>query len=305
MKKYIFIHLFLLISAGVFGQRDALYYQYLHNYHILNPAFTGIQEKPIFHLVDRHQWIGLNGAPNTITLSGQGMLRNEKIGLGGYMYVDRLGPTVDFGVMTTYAYILEFPVGKLSMGMQFGLKQTRIDWQELSMENMNDYYLIVQPKPLTLPDANFGVYYYTPDFFMGFSTTHLFDKYFLALYDNREYSEFAFTQNVYLYTGGFIKIRNMVLKPSVLVKYWEEGNWGVDINTALKINNLIWVGASYRSNTRSFVMLTELRVSSRLKVGYSFDSYLGDIGNYNVGSHEIRLCWDKQTKKKPYVGDFF
>lgn len=79
----------------------------------------------------------------------------------------------------------------------------------------------------------------------------------------------------------------------------------MDINTALKINNLIWVGASYRSNTRSFVLLTEVRVNSRLKIGYSFDSYLGDIGSYNVGSHEIKLCWDKQAKKKPFVANYF
>jgi hypothetical protein len=97
----------------------------------------------------------------------------------------------------------------------------------------------------------------------------------------------------------------MVLKPSILVKYWGENEWGVDINSALKLNNLIWVGASYRTNTRSVVLLTELRVSSKLKIGYTFDSYLGDIGNYNVGSHEIKLSWDKQTKKKPYVKDYF
>ncbi|MBP6976726.1 MAG: type IX secretion system membrane protein PorP/SprF [Bacteroidales bacterium] len=304
MKKYILIYLFLLIGVSGFGQRDALYYQYLHNYHILNPAFTGIQEKPIFNLVDRHQWVGLNGAPNTITLSGQALLPNEKVGIGGYLYVDRLGPVIDYGLITTYNYIVDFTEGKLSLGLQFGFKHSRIDWQNLSMEDMNDYYLIVQPQSVVLPDANFGVYYYTPDFFIGFSTKHMFDKYFSSWYD-LDSKFFIFKQNLFLYTGGFIKINKTILKPSILIKYWEGNQWGIDLNTALKINNLIWVGVSYRSNTRSFVLLTEVRVSSRLKIGYSFDSYLGDIGNYNVGSHEIKLCWDKQTKKKPYVGDYF
>lgn len=305
MKKFIFIHLWLLIAVGAFGQRDALYYQYLYNYHVLNPAFTGIQEKPIFSLTDRYQWVGLNGAPNTITCSGQILLRNEKIGLGGYIYVDRLGPAIDFGIITTYAYILELSEGKLSMGLQFGFKQTRIDWQRLEVESMDDYYLLVQPQPLWLPDANFGIYYYTPYFFIGLSTKHLFDKYFSNIYNDGINKSFVFEENVFLYTGGFIKIKNMVLKPSVLVKYWGDNEWGVDINSALKLNNLIWVGASYRTNTKSVVLLTELRVSSKLKIGYTFDSYLGDIGNYNVGSHEIKLSWDKQTKKKPYLKDYF
>lgn len=295
----------ILIAVSVFGQRDALYYQYLYNYHVLNPAFTGIQEKPIFTLTDRYQWIGLDGAPNTITCSGQALLRNEKIGLGGYMYMDRLGPAIDFGIVTTYAYILKLPVGKLSLGLQFGFKQTRIDWQRLEMESLDDYYLMVQPQPLILPDANFGLYYYTPSFFIGFSTKHLFDKYLSSFYADRTNDDFIFDQNIYLYTGGFIKIRNMVLKPSVLVKYWGDREWGADISTALKLNNLIWVGASYRTNTKSAVLLTELRVSSRLKIGYMFDSYLGDIGNYNVGSHEIKLSWDRQTKKKTSVPLYF
>jgi type IX secretion system PorP/SprF family membrane protein len=307
MKKFIFIHLWLLIAASAFGQRDALYYQYLYNYQVLNPAFTGVMEKPVFTLTDRHQWVGIPGAPNTITLSGQGLLPNEKVGIGGYIYTDRLGPTIDFGIMTTYAYILELNEGKLSLGLQFGFKQTRIDWDKLYMENMNDYYLIVRPDPVIMPDANLGFYYYTPNFFIGLSTKHLFDKYFSSWQNNKEYASFIFSKNAFLYTGGFIKFNRskMVLKPSVLIKYWDPNEWGVDISACLKINNLIWVGASYRSNTRSVVLLTELRVSSKLKIGYTFDSYLGDIGNYNVGSHEIKLSWDKQTKKRSYVRDYF
>jgi type IX secretion system PorP/SprF family membrane protein len=307
MKKFIYLTLLLIVmAASAFGQRDALYFQYLYNYHILNPAFTGTQEKIVFNLIDRYQWVGIPGAPNTITLGVHTVLRNEKIGLGGYIYTDRLGPITNFGMISTYAYIIEFIEGKLSLGLQFGFKRVYIDWDKIIMEYMDDRYLIERPIPAIIPDANFGVYYYTEHYFAGLSTKHLFERYFIAN-DPTKTSFAPLSRNVYLHTGGFLKIhRKLVYKPSILIKYTDNGEWSFDINSCLMINRLFWLGLSYRSNHNSFVFLFEINASSRLKLGYSFDTYLGDIQKYNYGTHEIKLGYEIHLEnRRAYVPLYF
>ncbi|MCK5839007.1 MAG: type IX secretion system membrane protein PorP/SprF [Bacteroidales bacterium] len=306
MKKFIFLTLLLVMGNSVFCQRDALYYQYLFNYHILNPAFTGTQEKMVFNLIDRHQWVGLNGAPNTITFGMHTVLKNEKIGLGGYVYTDRLGPVTDFGFILTYAYILEFKEGKLSLGLQFGFKTGYIDWDKVIMEYMDDKYLIERPLPMTIPDANFGFYYYNDIWFAGLSTKHLFERYFVA----KDWSSSNFSplsRNVYLYAGVLFKLkRRRVYKPSMLLKYTDNGTWSFDINSSLMINRLFWLGISYRSNHNSFVFLFDININSKLNLGYSYDTYLGDIKKYNIGTHEIKIGYEVKLKnRKAYVPLYF
>ena len=306
MKKFIFLTLLLVMTNSVFSQRDALYYQYLFNYHILNPAFTGTQEKMVFNFIDRHQWVGLNGAPNTITFGMHTVLKNEKIGLGGYVYADRLGPVTDFGVILTYAYILEFREGKLSLGLQFGFKTSYIDWDKVIMEHMDDKYLIERPLPVTIPDANFGFYYYTETWFAGLSTKHLFERYFAAQdWSNSNFSPLS--RNVYLYGGIFLKLkRRLVYKPTILLKYTDNGTWSYDINSSLMINKLLWLGVSYRSNHNSFVFLFDININSKLNLGYSYDTYLGDIKKYNIGTHEIKIGYEiRLENRRPYVPLYF
>lgn len=307
MKKMGFL-LFTLLAITVSGQRDAMYYQYLFNYHIINPAFTGTQEKLVMTLTDRHQWVGVNGAPNTITFGAHSLVKNEKIGIGGYVYTDRLGPWTDFGLLSTYSYIINLEDdGRLSFGLQFGFKQSRIDWDKLFMEHMDDIYLIIREQPSIMPDANFGVYYYTKTFFAGISTKHLFERYFVEWGKVKGDNFSTLRRHIYFYTGNFFKIRhNLVFKPSVLIKYVDNGTFCYDLNSSLLINNTIWFGVSYRSNKRSFVFLTEFKASSKLKIGYSYDTYMGDIKDYNIGSHEFKLSYDIMTlNKRPYVPVYF
>lgn len=306
MKKFILIFLFLMTTTFVFGQRDALYNQYLFNYHVLNPAFIGRQDNISFNLIDRHQWIGIPGAPNTLTLDVHTVLKNEKIALGGYMYADRLGPLTDFGVITSYAYIIEFYKGKLSLGLQFGFKRRYIDWDRVIMEYMDDRYLIEQPNSVIVPDANFGAYYYTESFFIGLSTQHLFEGTIASKNASSQYFS-SLGSEIYLLVGGFIKIKNrLVYKPSILVKHSDVGTFSFDINSSILINRIFWVGISYRTNTSSFVFLFDININSKLDIGYSYDTYLGDIQAYNIGTHEIKLGYKiQQENKRSYLPVFF
>ena len=80
-------------------------------------------------------------------------------------------------------------------------------------------------------------------------------------------------------------------KPSLLIK--KEGNSEIqyDLNVNVLLNEIFWVGASYRSK-EAVVALFEYQINRKFRVGYSYDITLGGISNYNFGSHELMLGYD-------------
>jgi type IX secretion system PorP/SprF family membrane protein len=300
LMKKLALFLAMVLSLAVSGQRDALYYQYLFNYHVINPAFSGSMEKLVFTITNRNQWVGIRGAPHTMTFSGHTLLKTNKIGVGGYIYADRFGPLTDFGMISTYAYRIDMEeYGLLSLGLQFGFKQLEIDWDALYMENMNDFYLIVRPKGGIYPDANFGVYYNIKQFFIGISTKHLFERYFMEWGSQKGHNFSNLHRHVYTYIGGFLKINNrLMLKPSVLIKYVDVGSFCFDLNASMLIDKLFWLGVSYRSQKNSFVFLCNFKANSKFQIGYSYDTYLGDVKAYNIGTHEIKLSYEIDTYQR-------
>jgi len=303
MKRLIFILLISTFWLSSEGQRDALYFQYLFNLHTMNPAYSGHKDKFVASLVNRNQWVGIPGAPHTVTLSCHSPTQNEILGVGGYVYMDHLGPLTNWGVISTYAYRLQLYQGRLSFGLSFGFKQRVIDWDKLFMERMDDFILLTRPRQKVIPDANFGIFYNTDKWFISFSSKHLFDRVFeeWGYVESDNFSEFS--RHFYTYFGGFFQLNNKWLyKPSAMIKYVDNGDLSFDLNSELKYKELFWVGISYRTNyIKSITLLGEIRLNSKLKFGYSYDTYLGDVGAYNIGSHEVVITYEFEVLKEKFL----
>ena len=84
---------------------------------------------------------------------------------------------------------------------------------------------------------------------------------------------------------------DVVLRPSVLVKYVQNAPVEADFNLNVLLANTLWIGGSYRTGD-SFVALLELQLSKKLRLGYSYDFTFTDIKDYSSGSHEIMIGYD-------------
>ena len=71
----------LFSSKLVTAQQDAQYTQYMYNALSINPAYAGSRDMFSAVILHRSQWVGVDGAPTTQTLSGHTPL-NEKVGVG-------------------------------------------------------------------------------------------------------------------------------------------------------------------------------------------------------------------------------
>ena len=82
MKKRVLVILTLLIAFNINAQQDPQYTQYMYNTVAINPAYAGNRGVTSIVGLHRSQWVGLEGAPRTQSLSIHSPIGEGKVGLG-------------------------------------------------------------------------------------------------------------------------------------------------------------------------------------------------------------------------------
>lgn len=290
MKK-VFLFILIIAAASSYAQQNALFSQYMFNKLVINPAYAGSREVMTFDLLNRYQWVGIEGAPRTLTFSGHTPLQNDKMGLGFYLYSDILGPSSDQGLMGTYAYRIRMKSGTLAFGLHAGFSHISINWDKLDMDDPA-VILQGQGKSKYTPDASLGVFYSTNRFYGGISSTQLLqNEYGMTVKDGSStYSRLM--RHFYVMAGyAYPLSEKVVFRPSMLLKYVSNAPVQFEMDASFLINNTIWLGAAYRSK-EAVVLLTELNIGHNLRIGYSYDIWFNDLMGYNKGSHEIHIGYD-------------
>ncbi len=288
MKKYIYILIIIAgIGTSVKAQQFSLYSQYMHNKYALNPAVAGTNDGLLVGASYRQMWTGLNDAPSISTLSGHSSI-NDNMGVGAKIYNISTGPQSQTGFEATYAYRLDINDDiKLSFGLSAILAQYSLNRDKLDMKNTDDVALNNGAQNLIVPDANFGVYLYSKDFYFGLAATQLVPL--KADYKN-EHLENLQARHYFAHGGYKYNFSdNFGLEPSVLVRYIEAGPLQVDLNLKFSIMKTFWIGGSYRLNDAAVVMLGVQ--TDNIMFGYSYDYTLSEIGKYSNGSHELVLIY--------------
>lgn len=277
----------LLISLESFSQQHPLFSQYMFNGLVINPAYTGSHESLTLTAASRSQWTGLAGSPQTQVASAHSPIKLSRSAIGGVVTHDEIGVTNQYTVYGTYAY--RIPVSetaKISVGAQAG-----ISYYE---SNLTDLVIITpggQPDPAFaqtesrwLPNLGIGVYYYSKRSYLGLSLP--------TLINNRWDSQDAIaksrqTRQYFLSAGHVFDLSaNLKLKPNVLLKWLEGGEFQYDLNANLLIHELIWLGVSYRMND-SFDGLIQWNITPQLSLGYSYGYPTSTLSSAQYGTHEI------------------
>jgi len=295
MKNIIYI--FLLISTVSFGQYSPLQSQYMFNGIALNPALTGSEQTLSIVGSFRSQWTGFRGAPKTEVLTAHAPLKNKSSAFGVQIYGDQIGVSRNLGIYGMYAY--NFKIGNasnLSLGISGGINMVREFYDKLDLASQNDL-LLSGTSPLgVLPNFSLGAHYATSKYFVSFSIpmflSHNFDgAKFRVQNDFNNYN--------FLLGGGYdFELKNkMHLKPSVLLKYRANNRLQADINLKLRINEIIDVGATYRTE-EAMVLFFEGRINQQFSAMYSFGLPLSSLIKYSYGSHEISVKYNFMYKTK-------
>jgi type IX secretion system PorP/SprF family membrane protein len=289
--KNIILLLFLACNLTAYAQQDPLFTQYLFNKLLVNPAYAGSKEAFALDIADRSQWVNIDGAPRTFTISAHSAIRNKNVGLGVYFFREGLGPTNNQGIMGTYAYRINMDNCFLAFGLQLGLKYFDFDWSKMKLKDP-DYLFDTQDVRRITPDANFGIYFQSRRMFLGLSSKQLLENEYGFSTSKGKTSFSKLTRHFYMMGGyAFPLAEKITFRPSVMAKYDPIAPWQLDLNASLLFGDILWVGASYR-NVKVITFLTEVKISERVKIGYSYDLFLNELLPFNYGSHEIRMRFE-------------
>lgn len=301
MKK-ILLAFVLFLNFSAFAQQDALFSQYMFNKLLVNPAYAGSREVFTVDLLQRYQWVSIEGAPRTTSLAFHTLLKNNKVGLGGYVYRDELGPSIDQGAMATYSYRIKTRNGWFSFGIQGGFKYFDFNWSIINTQ-YPDHMFDPEDVRRIFPDANVGVYYQSSRFFAGLSSKQLLENEYGVVKVNNKSTFSVLARHFYGMAGWAMPLNDkMTFRPSVLGKFVKNAPVQMDFNASLLFNDVFWIGASFRTE-KAVVFLTEFQIAKAIRLGYSFDLYLNELQLHNKGSHEFRLGFDlfrnKERMKTP------
>lgn len=287
----------LLFSAPSFAQQLPLYSQYMQNDFVLNPAIAGTRDYAPFRSVIRNQWSGLEGQPNTQTLSFHNSIKDKKMGYGLYVFNDRIGPVSQVGLNAAYSYRLELGNGSnLSFGLAGQVYRYRLYTEELQFNNQGntDKALITGDYRGFYPNFSFGTYYYTDNYYAGLSVPELLEN---KISSSTDFFIMKKKRHYFL-TGGYkYKIDDTyTIEPSLLVKYVGGAPVELDINARLHAFDKFSLGVSYRTQD-AIVLLLGFKFKEQFHLGYSYDITTTPLKQYSGGSHEIMLGYDLVRSK--------
>ncbi|MFH2144121.1 MAG: type IX secretion system membrane protein PorP/SprF [Bacteroidota bacterium] len=272
------------------SQQLPLYSQYMMNGFLLNPGITGSVDYIPVRLTVRQQWTGIDDAPSTQALSAHALMKNKQMGVGGYIFNDKFGPISSTGIQASYAYHLTLNQNtKLGLGLSISAFQFKLDEANLEAIDQSDVVLTGAVESTFVPDANFGAYLYSENYFVGLSGTQLI-QYKIKLNDQLAGNNQIIRH--YFLTGGYnFKISDEFdIQPSVLLKGTEKSPFQIDFNAKAIYKKNYWLGISYRSS-ESVIALLGIKYD-RYYIGYAFDYTFSTLRNYSTGSHEFMIGVD-------------
>jgi type IX secretion system PorP/SprF family membrane protein len=294
MKKFFYLTLIILLNKQAFSQQDVLLSQYMFNHVTINPGYAGSKQYTMATALCRQQWVGWKGAPETNSLTVHGPIEHKNLGVGFSLMNDRIGVTnrTDLYGMVSYQLKLNHKL-KLGLGLQGGGAYYIYKNSQLIYWDASDKVFQENTQTNLLPNFGTGAFLYSRDFYVGVSVPHMLDyntdKSFSI---NKNSITPRQTRHYFGEAGAVFKLnQEVVLKPSVLVKYVNNAPVEADFNANVFLSNLICLGASYRTND-ALVALMEIQLTKKLRLGYSYDFTLTSVKNHSSGSHEIMLCYD-------------
>lgn len=275
------------------AQYDPLFTQYMFNEMFINPAYAGSRDAISTTALYRNQWVGIEGAPKTQTLSIHAPIKNKRIGLGLGVMNESIGVERKVGIFGNYAYrLMTSDEGRLAFGLQGGIINLKEYYLDVITHDQGDEQFS-QNVQKVVPNVGFGIYFNTKKFYAGFSVPRLIENY-IDPTDGLEIKNKMTVQNWhYFITSGYVFDLNpsVKLKPMTMIRASDGAPVQVDISLAAYFKETFWFGSTFRSGD-AVALFVQVNLTKQLRLGYSYDYTLTKLNNYGSGSHEITLGYD-------------
>ncbi len=288
----------LLLAGVVYGQQDPHYTQYMYNQNVLNPAYAGSRSDLSIGLLGRTQWVGIDGAPDSQTLSLSGRL-GYGLGAGLSVIHDQIGPIEETNLSLDLSYTLPVSAtGNLAFGIKGSYNMLNNDlFSKTNVIDENDPFYLEDYKN-AYPNVGAGLYYYTDKFYAGLAVPGIMESFTYERTGGQVQTDVSDAMHFFGTLGYVFTIsENLKFKPSTMVKMVQGSPISLDLNASLFLNDLFEFGLSWREGD-SIDAIIGVQATPSIRVGYAYDHTLTRLTDYNSGSHELMLLFDLDFAKK-------
>lgn len=310
MKKiYLASMLIVMLSIDMHAQQDPHYTQYMYNMNVMNPAYAGSKENLALGLLYRQQWVNVEGAPKTATLSMHSPV-GKNVGLGLSVISDKIGPVEETNTYADFSYTLNLgedrrlafglkagaTFHKVGLFSQIGNGYVQQSGDAAFSENSSNTYL----------NLGGGFFYYTKKYYVSFSVPNMMKSTHLDVTKNGEDYKFGNETPHYFLTGGYVfdLSESTKFKPSVMLKSAFNAPVSLDVSANFLFFEKFEIGASYRLDD-SVDGMVNYAITPNIRVGYAYDYILSDLKTTTQGSHELMLLFDLNFPKKVSISPRF
>ncbi|MBO0342434.1 MAG: type IX secretion system membrane protein PorP/SprF [Bacteroidota bacterium] len=275
--------------------------QYLSdNPFLMSPSFAGIGNYVKVRMNGVTQWVGIQDAPDTQSLSADVRLGNRS-GIGMVIYNDSNGETKQRGGKVSFAHHLtidKYDEHYFSFALSFNLNQFRIDIENF---DPNNDQAIINDRSSSNPNFDVGILYRKERFYLSVNASNILNKEFKKFNPVFEPNTL---RNYYVYSGYRYrksKSTDFEIEPSVFFQYFEsDGRSITDINTKFKWFDFLdyyYAGFTYRFLNDQLGSPLYIAPIVGLKkgdfyFGYSYQVIMNEILGYSTGTHVITLGID-------------
>tara|TARA_R110000823_G_C15937402_1_gene500080 strand:+ start:232 stop:1164 length:933 start_codon:yes stop_codon:yes gene_type:complete len=296
MRAKLLVLALLLTVVDMFSQQDSQFTQYMYNTININPAYAGSRGVMSIFGLYRNQWVGLDGAPTTMTGSLNTPIGNSNVGLGLSVISDKIGPSDETSISADISYSI--PTSE-SFKLSFGLKGTanllNVDFTKLNIYDLSDPRFQNNVDNKFSPNVGAGIYLHSNKTYFGLSVPNFLEtKHFDQSASNSNSASFVAKERMHYYAIAghvFDLSPSIQFKPAVLAKVVQGAPLQVDVSGNFLINEKFTIGAAYRWSAAMSAMIG-FQATENWFIGYAYDMETTKLANYNSGSHEIFLRYE-------------
>jgi type IX secretion system PorP/SprF family membrane protein len=294
MKNRFFILILALVCISGYAQQDAQFTQYMYNTININPAYAGSRGVLSVFGLHRNQWVGLDGAPVTNTLSISTPVNNSNVGIGLSFINDKIGPADENTISADVSYSIKTsPNYKLSFGLKATANLLNVDFNKLYINDPNDAFAQNNIDNKFSPNIGAGLYYHSDKGYLGFSVPNFLETEHYNSSATTPLNSIAKERLHYHLIAGYVFDVNesIKFKPAFLTKLVQGAPLQVDLSGNFLFNEKFVLGAAYRWSAAASLM-AGFQINKSWFIGYGYDLETTKLRKYNSGSHEIFLRYE-------------
>ncbi|MBZ9652970.1 PorP/SprF family type IX secretion system membrane protein [Psychroflexus montanilacus] len=283
------ITLLLILGLGFYAeaQTDVKLSNFVYAPLMYNPAYAGSSDGYSATGFYTSQWVGFEGAPETLLLTGHDRIGTTNLGAGFDVMSESIGASTENRVVGNLAYHLRLSQNwLLSTGIKLGANNYAIDYNRLSIEDQNEFGNPFGDLSRTSFIFGTGVFLHRENFFVGVSVPNFLTTEFIDDFRNTLANT---TPNYFVTTGYRFELeREVYFQPTMLARVADGAPYSALIAFNLDWKDKLFASANYEHNVTAGAFIG-LRITDQIMAGYAYDISTVTFGQYNGGIHSFMI----------------